>query len=68
MLEGELDGADAIERGCGTAYVSSWLARRGAKPVGIDNSQASPLTWRTAPRCRSSAAPSVGTAARPRPL
>lgn len=39
MLEGDLDGCDAIELGCGTAYVSSWLARRGAKPVGIDNSQ-----------------------------
>ena len=25
--------------GCGTGYVSSWLARRGARPVGIDNSQ-----------------------------
>ena len=32
----ELDGLDAIELGCGTAYVSAWLARRGARPVGID--------------------------------
>ncbi len=32
----ELDGADAIELGCGTAYVSAWLARRGARPVGVD--------------------------------
>jgi SAM-dependent methyltransferase len=30
---------DVIELGCGTAYVSAWLARRGAKPVGIDNSE-----------------------------
>ncbi|MEO9110583.1 MAG: class I SAM-dependent methyltransferase, partial [Jatrophihabitantaceae bacterium] len=29
---------DVIELGCGTAYVSGWLARRGARPVGIDNS------------------------------
>ena len=29
---------DVIELGCGTAYVSAWLAKRGAKPVGIDNS------------------------------
>jgi SAM-dependent methyltransferase len=29
---------DVIELGCGTAYVSAWLARMGAKPVGIDNS------------------------------
>jgi SAM-dependent methyltransferase len=40
MLPDDLDGLDAIELGCGTGYVSSWLARRGARPVGIDNSQA----------------------------
>jgi len=40
MLDGELDGRDAIELGCGTAYVSAWLARRGARVVGIDNSPA----------------------------
>ena len=34
----EVDGLDAVELGCGTAYVSAWLARRGARPVGIDNS------------------------------
>ncbi|MFQ5907765.1 MAG: class I SAM-dependent methyltransferase [Thermoplasmata archaeon] len=26
------------EIGCGTAYVSAWLARRGARVVGVDNS------------------------------
>lgn len=36
VLPGELEGQDAIELGCGTAYVSAWLARRGARPVGID--------------------------------
>jgi SAM-dependent methyltransferase len=40
MLPDDLDGAAAIELGCGTAYVSAWLARRGARPVGIDNSPA----------------------------
>lgn len=40
MFPARLDGIDAIELGCGTAYVSAWLARRGARPVGIDNSQA----------------------------
>ena len=35
---GDVDGLDVIELGCGTAYVSAWLARRGARPVGIDNS------------------------------
>ncbi|MCA9858119.1 MAG: class I SAM-dependent methyltransferase [Thermomicrobiales bacterium] len=38
LLPDDLDGKDTIELGCGTAYVSSWLAKRGAKPVGIDNS------------------------------
>ena len=38
--DSELAGADAIELGCGTGYVSAWLARRGARAVGIDNSQA----------------------------
>ena len=33
-------GLDCIELGCGTAYVSAWLARRGARPVGIDISEA----------------------------
>lgn len=34
----EVRGLDVIELGCGTGYVSSWLARRGARVVGIDNS------------------------------
>ena len=40
LLPTELEGKDAIELGCGTGYVSAWLSRRGARPVGIDNSQA----------------------------
>src|SRR2546429_2403804 len=39
MIPDDLEGKDAIELGCGTAYVSSWLARRGARVVGIDNSE-----------------------------
>jgi SAM-dependent methyltransferase len=35
----EVAGLDVVELGCGTAYWSAWLARRGARPVGIDNSQ-----------------------------
>jgi SAM-dependent methyltransferase len=38
LLPDDLEGKDAIELGCGTAYVSAWLARRGARVVGIDNS------------------------------
>jgi SAM-dependent methyltransferase len=40
LLPDDLAGADTIELGCGTGYVSAWLARRGARPVGIDNSPA----------------------------
>jgi SAM-dependent methyltransferase len=29
-------GLDTVELGCGTAYVSAWLARRGARPIGVD--------------------------------
>ena len=39
MFPATVAGLDAIELGCGTAYVSAWLARRGARPVGIDNSE-----------------------------
>jgi ubiquinone/menaquinone biosynthesis C-methylase UbiE len=33
---GSVEGMDVIELGCGTAYFSAWLARRGAHPVGVD--------------------------------
>ena len=46
VLPDDLDGLDAIELGCGTGYVSAWLARRGARPVGIDNSEAQLATAR----------------------
>jgi len=35
----DVAGRDVVELGCGTAYVSAWLARRGARPVGIDVSE-----------------------------
>ncbi|MEO7118852.1 MAG: class I SAM-dependent methyltransferase [Candidatus Limnocylindrales bacterium] len=35
----DVDGMDVIELGCGTGYVSAWLTRRGARCVGIDNSE-----------------------------
>ncbi len=34
----DVNDLDVVELGCGTGYVSAWLARRGARPVGIDNS------------------------------
>lgn len=35
-----VDGLDTLELGCGTGYVSSWLKRRGARPVGLDPTSA----------------------------
>lgn len=46
LLPDDLAGQDAIELGCGTAYVSAWMARRGARPVGLDNSPAQLATAR----------------------
>ena len=42
----DVDGKDVVELGCGTAYVSSWVARRGGRPVGLDNSSAQLATAR----------------------
>jgi SAM-dependent methyltransferase len=39
MLPRDMDGLRAVELGCGTAYVASWMARRGARVTGIDNSE-----------------------------
>ena len=39
LLPEDMSGMAAIELGCGTGYVSSWMARRGASVVGIDNSE-----------------------------
>ena len=36
LLPNNLNGMKCIEIGCGTGYVSSWMARRGAEVVGID--------------------------------
>jgi SAM-dependent methyltransferase len=38
LLPREIEGRDSIELGCGTGYVSAWLARRGSRTVAIDNS------------------------------
>lgn len=39
VLPYDLAGVRAIELGCGTGYVSAWLARAGARPVGLDLSR-----------------------------
>lgn len=46
MIPDDVAGKDVIELGCGTAYVSSWFARRGAQVVGIDNSEVQLATAR----------------------
>jgi SAM-dependent methyltransferase len=46
VLPADLASRDSIELGCGTGYVSAWLARRGARPVGLDNSAAQLATAR----------------------
>jgi SAM-dependent methyltransferase len=46
---GDVAGLDVIELGCGTAYLSAQLARRGARPVGLD---LSPAQLATAARCQ----------------
>ena len=33
----DVSGLHAIELGCGTAYVSAWLMRRGARVNGLDH-------------------------------
>ena len=38
LLPDSLEGQRAIELGCGTGYVSSWMRRRGASVYAIDNS------------------------------
>ncbi len=43
---GDVNGLDIVELGCGTAYFSAWLARRGARPVGIDPTPAQLATAR----------------------
>jgi SAM-dependent methyltransferase len=45
---GDVAGLDVVELGCGTAYVSAWLARAGARPVGVD---ITPAQLDTARRC-----------------
>ncbi len=42
----DVAGKDVVDLGCGTAYFSSWLARRRARAVGIDNSPAQLTTAR----------------------
>jgi len=46
---GDVRGLDVVELGCGTAYFSAWLARRGARPIGVD---VTPAQLESARRCQ----------------
>jgi SAM-dependent methyltransferase len=35
-LLGDVAGLDIVDLGCGTAFDAAWLARQGARPVGVD--------------------------------
>jgi len=39
MLPQDMSGMEAMELGCGTGYISAWMARRGATVSAIDNSR-----------------------------
>src|SRR5919106_1046173 len=43
---GDVSGRDVVELGCGTAYFSAQLARRGARPMGVDPTPAQLATAR----------------------
>src|SRR6266536_2469120 len=43
---GDVGGLDVVELGCGTAYFSAWLAKKGARPVGVDITPAQLATAR----------------------
>jgi SAM-dependent methyltransferase len=47
---GGVDGMRVAELGCGTGYWSAWLARRGARPVGVDPTPAQLATARALQR------------------
>ncbi|HEY8217913.1 MAG TPA: class I SAM-dependent methyltransferase [Acidimicrobiia bacterium] len=46
---GDVAGQNVLELGCGTAYLSAWLARAGARVVAVDLSRAQ---LATAARCQ----------------
>jgi SAM-dependent methyltransferase len=43
---GDVGGLDVVDLGCGTGYFSAWLAKRGARPVGVDVTPAQLATAR----------------------
>ena len=64
----DVGGLDAVELGCGTGYVSAWMARRGARPIGIDPTPNQLATARMLQREFDLAYPLVRAAAEQVPL
>jgi SAM-dependent methyltransferase len=64
----DVRGLDVAELGCGTGYESAWLARRGARPIGHDNSAAQLATARRLQRQHGLAYPLVHGDAERAPL
>lgn len=54
---GDVAGREVLELGCGTAYLSGWLARAGARVVALD---LSPAQLATARRCQRTIGPAFG--------
>jgi ubiquinone/menaquinone biosynthesis C-methylase UbiE len=65
---GDVADLDVVELGCGTAYVSAWLARRGARPVGVDITRAQLETARRMQEKHGLAFPLVEASAEDVPL
>jgi ubiquinone/menaquinone biosynthesis C-methylase UbiE len=65
---GDIGGLDVVELGCGTAYFSAWLAKRGARPVGVDPTPAQLATARRMPTETGIEFPLVEAAAEAVPL
>jgi SAM-dependent methyltransferase len=64
----DVRGMDAVDLGCGTAYWSAWLARLGARPIGVDVSEAQLETARTFQREHGVEFPLLHTSAESVPL
>jgi SAM-dependent methyltransferase len=65
---GDVAGKDVVELGCGTAYFGAWLAKRGARVVGVDPTPAQLETARRMQRETGLEFPLVQAAAEDVPL
>ena len=64
----DVRGLDVIDLGCGTGYWCAWLHRRGARPVGLDVSEAQLETARAMQRRHGTEFPLVHASAEAPPL